>query len=803
MKNLLILFLISSFVFSLPKIKAQTVSITPTTLDCGKIEIYNVTDGSHSFDAVIGAATPTQDITIDAYDSAANNISPSFEVSIDGTNWSTSVTFTPSTAGETKTIYVRNSPTVDQDDNKSSDIYVYNADYSSYDDIVASTTIIYPEMDVQGNSNAISNGSTTPSTTNNTDFGNVNINNNKDIVYTIENTKGGFPPSDRGKLFLKDNGGGYVELSGTDASMFSVTVAPTSPINPAGGTSDFTVRFIPTSTGTKTATITIYNNDSDENPYTYSIQGTGVAVVPTVASTTAVSSRTESSASSGGNVSDDGGSSVTDRGVCWNTSTSPTISNSHSSDGTGTGTFSSTITGGVSSGTLYYVRAYATNSAGTSYGPEITFYTLSAEPTDQASNFSNTAKSDTTLDLSWSSASGADGYIVLKKDGATAPNNTGVDDGMKYTSFSSLPAGTSVVCETTSTSCQVTGLSATTEYSFSIIPFAVDGDDATYNYKTDGTLASLTASTTAAVPSTQASNLKWATASSTSMELTWDNGNGVGRIFVMKADGNVTDPSNGTTYTASSTFGSGDDIGAGSYVVYNGTGSAKSSVVVDNLTSSTTYYLKVLEYNGSGAQTTYNTSSSGTGFANGNNGSTGLPISLISFTADVSNNNVSLDWETASEENNDYFIIERSFDAENFTPIGKVQGTGNSNVTQKYQYVDDDVTSNGVVYYRLHQYDFDGKDEILPSISVTLKDIEVGIESISIIDNFLKIDYSNSKGVNTVFQIVDINGKSLQMAFSSASGKQSVNFNLSGLSHGIYFISMEQEDRLITRKFIY
>jgi hypothetical protein len=796
-------FLLLAFTFGLMYAKAQTVTISPTTLNCGNIEIYNVTDGSHSFDAVIGAASPTQDITIDAYDPSASYVSPSFEVSIDGTNWYTSITFTPSTAGETKTIYVRNSPTVDQADNKSSDIYVYNADYSNYDDIVASTTIIYPEMDMYGNSNAIANGSTTPSTTNYTDFGNVSINSSNALVHTIENSKGGFPPSNRGKLFLKDNGSGYVVISGTDASMFSVTATPSSPINPAGGTSDFTITFTPTSSGLKTATVTIYNNDQDENPYSYSIQGTGVAVAPTVASTTAASSRTASSAQSGGNVSDDGGSTVTARGVCWNTSTGPTISNSHSSDGTGTGTFSSTISGGLGSGTLYYVRAYATNSTGTSYGPEITFYTLSTEPTSQATSLTNTDKSESTLDLSWSSASGADGYIILKRDGATAPNNTGVDDGMKYTSFSSLPSGTTVICETTSTTCQVTGLSATTEYSFAIIPFAKGSDDATYNYKTDGTLATITASTTAAAPTTQASNLKWATASSSSMELTWDNGNGVGRIFVMKANGNVTDPSNGTTYSASSTFGSGDDIGAGSYVVYNGTGGAKSSVIVDNLTSSTTYYLKVLEYNGSGAQTTYNTTSSGTGFANGNNGSTGLPVSLLSFDAEVSGQYVNLNWETASEENNDYFIVERSLDAENFAPIGKVQGAGNSNVMQKYQFTDTDVPSNTVVYYRLHQYDFDGKDEIFPSVSVTLKDLEVGIQSMSMLDNSLIINYSNPNGENTVFQIVDINGKSLQMAVSTASGQQSVNFNLSGLSHGLYFISMEQENKLITRKFVY
>ena len=66
--------------------------------------------------------------------------------------------------------------------------------------------------------------------------------------------------------------------------------------------------------------------------------------------------------------------SVTERGVCWTTGLNPTISDNRTSDGTGTGSFTSTITG-LNSGTTYYVRAYATNSVGTGYGPLLTLIT--------------------------------------------------------------------------------------------------------------------------------------------------------------------------------------------------------------------------------------------------------------------------------------------------------------------------------------------------------------------------------------------------------------------------------------------
>lgn len=90
--------------------------------------------------------------------------------------------------------------------------------------------------------------------------------------------------------------------------------------------------------------------------------------------TTAISSILTNSANSGGDITNDGGSPVTARGVCYNTSPNPTIANSIVAGGTGTGSFISNITG-LASVTTYYVRAYATNTAGTSYGNELSFIT--------------------------------------------------------------------------------------------------------------------------------------------------------------------------------------------------------------------------------------------------------------------------------------------------------------------------------------------------------------------------------------------------------------------------------------------
>lgn len=104
----------------------------------------------------------------------------------------------------------------------------------------------------------------------------------------------------------------------------------------------------------------------------------GSASTPSL-TTSAVTNITNSSAGSGGTITSDGGLTITARGVCWSTSHNPTISDIKTSDGNGNGSFTSNIIG-LAPSTPYYVRAYATNSAATGYGNELTFTTLATIP---------------------------------------------------------------------------------------------------------------------------------------------------------------------------------------------------------------------------------------------------------------------------------------------------------------------------------------------------------------------------------------------------------------------------------------
>jgi uncharacterized protein (TIGR02145 family) len=106
---------------------------------------------------------------------------------------------------------------------------------------------------------------------------------------------------------------------------------------------------------------------------------TATDVLPTL-NTTIITSVTKTSAVSGGTISDQGGTPVTARGVCWSLTSPPTISNYKTNNGTGIDSYISNLTG-LAQGTTYYIRAYATNSGGTAYGNELSFITYDITPT--------------------------------------------------------------------------------------------------------------------------------------------------------------------------------------------------------------------------------------------------------------------------------------------------------------------------------------------------------------------------------------------------------------------------------------
>ena len=168
---------------------------------------------------------------------------------------------------------------------------------------------------------------------------------------------------------------------------------------------------------------------------------------PTV-TTSQVTNITQTTATGSGNVTSDGGATVTERGICWSTSHNPTTSGSHASNGTGTGSYTVNMTG-LTPGTQYYVRAYAINSEGTSYGNEVAFttqqvptYTISvyANPTNGGSvTGGGTYNYGTTVNLTANANSGF--TFDHWQDGNTNnPRTITVTENATYTAyFNALP----------------------------------------------------------------------------------------------------------------------------------------------------------------------------------------------------------------------------------------------------------------------------------------------------------------------------------------------------------------------------
>jgi hypothetical protein len=121
--------------------------------------------------------------------------------------------------------------------------------------------------------------------------------------------------------------------------------------------------------------IRAYATNSVGTAYGNELTFTTLTATAPIVITAAVTNITQTTATSGGTVTSDGGDTVTARGVCWSISSNPTTDDSHTTDGSGTGTFVSNLSG-LTLNTLYFIRAYAINNVGTSYGNEENFTTL-------------------------------------------------------------------------------------------------------------------------------------------------------------------------------------------------------------------------------------------------------------------------------------------------------------------------------------------------------------------------------------------------------------------------------------------
>jgi uncharacterized repeat protein (TIGR02543 family) len=297
---------------------------------------------------------------------------------------------------------------------------------------------------------------------------------------------------------------------------------------------------------------------------------------------------TSSTATLGATVTTNGDAPISSYGVVWATTANPTTANNEVQAGT-TVTTPNTFTtpvSGLPAGTLIYYGGYAINSAGTSYSPYDSFYTLSTVPSSQASGLSATPASTTSIGLTWSAGTGASGYLIVQVESSTAPNGVPAA-ATAYTAGQSIgtDGGTvaAIVTPGSATSATITGLTPTTTYSFAIYAFAWDGSHAaTYDYLTTAVSTAQATTLTAPAISVSPSSLSFppTAVGNSSLPLTYtvSGANLTGNIVISAPANFAISTTSGSGYGSSVTLAQS-----------GGTVSATTIYVVFSPTAQTTY----------------------------------------------------------------------------------------------------------------------------------------------------------------------------------------------------------------------
>jgi hypothetical protein len=184
-----------------------------------------------------------------------------------------------------------------------------------------------------------------------------------------------------------------------------------------------------------------------------------------------------------------------------------------------------------------------------------------------------------------------------------------------------------------------------------------------------------------------------------------------------------------------------------------------------------------------------------------------LPIEMIYFNALALENAAEVRWGTATESNNSYFTVERSLDLDNYELIEKIKGAGTTNVSKNYALIDPTPNFNGTTYYRIKQFDHDGKLGHSEVISLEMNKRKSGLKLMpDPADRVLTMILPSDMNGN-ISEIVVRDSKGLIQKVSPAvdllSIEKSVSVNVEHLSSGIYFITITKADgTVITDRFI-
>ncbi len=524
---------------------------------------------------------------------------------------------------------------------------------------------------------------------------------------------------------------------------------------------------------------------------------------------------------------------------------------------------------GLTNNTTYYGTIFSYNGSGasTNYKVNETFPvssvlfngTLAIEPTNHVTNFSSGTITSSLIQTTWTDAlpgtQTPTGYLLLA-------NTTGLfstpPDGTAYSDDTNLADGSAMVNIQYSSvdNYSFTGLLSNKTYYFKIFPY--DGITTQINYKTDETVPILNAQTSSGGGGSLTELLisEYVEGSSNNKAIEIYNGTSAA-VDLFTGGYKLEFYFNGSTSASTNIFLTGT-VAAGNVFIVASASASTPILNVANQTSSSSFFngndavvlkkgtaiIDVIGQVGFDPDTEWGTglistgdntirriesitlgdtnpddvfipSAEWTGYDNDTFDDLGifgdpLPVELSSFYANVIGSKVLLDWETATENNNYGFDIERkikdALNTERWINIGFVTGNGNSNSPVHYNFIDQDVQA-GKYLYRLKQIDFNGTYEYSKYIEIEVASPDKFVLNQNYPNPFnpsTKISYSISERSNASLKIFNLLGSQVVELFNGEieAGSYDINFNAINLPSGIYFYRLQAGNYVETKKMI-
>lgn len=538
-------------------------------------------------------------------------------------------------------------------------------------------------------------------------------------------------------------------------------------------------------------------------------------------------------------VTAEGSSSVSERGIVYHTSSNPTIANTKVTSGSGLGTYNITVNSGLSGSTLYYVRAYATNTQGTTYGNEIQ---ITTEP-----SIATTATVASTTGASSITCSSASSGGNITCTGGSAITERGV---VYSTNINPTTANSKVIVAGTTGSfvASLSGLLANTTYY--VRAYAINGVGTSYAAQVSFNTGACTCDPNYSVYYSCATKDQWTTnpdgvtgcgaapggtnwtgiirndwltpanknaegeSDANDLPFHWALTSPLPNEIFVENGGKVVTP-----YTPNGTLGTRLCMTTGSFFGYDGafvTGSSGNQFQVienDGRLLVRGSFTNSIAVSGSGRfcvtgdwenqvggsvrgfsgdmTTQYNATHYGTTKCLAELST--LPVELLEFSGIMLEPKKHLlIWKTLSEINNDYFELERSEDGFNFEPITRIKGKSNSTILQSYSHIDK-ITKNShnIYFYRLKQVDLDGNlsvsDPVKFSYANSSKLVHHGGTN--------RFTYYTENTGNFIAKIYDTNGKLVAENNFHLNSFQSYEFELNE-AKGLYYILIFNESNI-------